>query len=57
VTLDELQRENVYLKQRNAQLQADVTDLGAERDRLIQELDRLHGRRQAKAPNPLGDDR
>ena len=55
MTLDELQRENAYLKQRNAQLQSDLTDVGAERDRLAQELERVHGRRQARAANPLGD--
>jgi FtsZ-binding cell division protein ZapB len=53
MTLDELQRENVYLKQRNAQLQADVVDISAERDRLVQELERVHGRRQARAADPL----
>jgi FtsZ-binding cell division protein ZapB len=57
MTLDELQRENAYLKLRNAQLQSDVTDVTAERDRLAQELERVQGRRQARAASPLGDDR
>jgi hypothetical protein len=33
-TLDDLRREKLYLKTRNAQLQSDVTDLSAENDRL-----------------------
>jgi len=53
-TLDTLQRENTYLKARVAQLQSDVADLSAEVDRLRQERERLHGRRAARAPNPLG---
>lgn len=53
-TLDILQRENTYLKARVAQLQSDVADLSAEVDRLRQERERLHGRRAARAPNPLG---
>jgi hypothetical protein len=53
MTLDELQRENLYLRQRNAQLQSDVVDISAERDRLAQELERVHGRRQLRAANPL----
>ena len=53
MTLDELQRENAYLKQRNAQLQSDLVDVSAERDRLAQELERMHGRRQARAADPL----
>jgi cell division protein FtsB len=36
-----LRRENDYLKLRNAQLQRDVTDLGAEAARLRQALERL----------------
>lgn len=50
----DLQRENAYLKQRIAQLEADVVDLSAETSRLRQERERLHGRRQLHAPNPLG---
>ncbi|MCR5879810.1 hypothetical protein [Phenylobacterium sp. J367] len=50
-----LERENLYLKTRNAQLQADVADLTAELDRLRQERERLHGRQTgARPPNPLG---
>jgi cell division protein FtsB len=50
----DLQRENLYLRQRVAQLQADVTDLSAENGRLREERERLHGRQQARRPNPLG---
>lgn len=53
-THDDLERENRYLKQRVAQLTADAADLSAEVDRLRQERERLHGRREARAPNPLG---
>ncbi|HEY8616850.1 hypothetical protein [Phenylobacterium sp.] len=51
---DELERENAYLKLRVQQLTADVADITAENDRLRQERERLHGRVQARAPNPLG---
>lgn len=51
----DLSRENAYLKTRVAQLQADVDDLSAEIVRLREERERLHGRRAARAPNPLGD--
>lgn len=50
--LADLERENAYLLQRNAQLQDDVTAIGAEAERLRQMLDRLHGRKAA-TPNPL----
>jgi hypothetical protein len=50
---ESLVRENVYLKQRNAQLQEDVTSLGAEATRLREIVERLHGRSAARAPNPL----
>jgi outer membrane murein-binding lipoprotein Lpp len=53
-TPDQLRRENLYLRQRLAQLEGDVTDLSAEVARLQQERERLHGRRAASAPNPLG---
>jgi len=43
-----LLRENVYLKQRCAQLQGDVTDLSSQVSRLQQELERLHGGREAR---------
>lgn len=49
-----LARENAYLRQRNAQLQADLTALGAEVERLRQIVERLHGRRGLQPPNPLG---
>lgn len=51
---DDLQRENTYLKARVAQLTSDVIDLSAEVDRLRQDHERLQGRREARAPNPLG---
>lgn len=53
VHLEDLVRQNAYLRQRNTQLQDDVTALSAEAERLRQMLDRLHGRRPAVAPNPL----
>ena len=49
----DLARENAYLLQRNLQLQADVTALTAEAQRLRQIVDRLHGRAAVQAPNPL----
>lgn len=51
--LDALQRENRYLKARNAELQSDVTGLAAEAQRLREELERLHGRVAMRRPNPL----
>jgi hypothetical protein len=51
---EDLQRENLYLRQRVAQLQSDVTDISAEAGRLREELERLHGRRAMRPPNPLG---
>lgn len=51
---DDLKRENIYLRQRNAQLQADVEDLSAENGRLQQMLERMHGRRAATPPSPIG---
>jgi cell division protein FtsB len=53
VTAD-LTRENLYLKQRVAQLEADVSDLSAENNRLREERERLHGRQAMRTPNPLG---
>lgn len=38
-----VRRENDYLKLRNAQLQADLTDVSAEVQRLRQELERRGG--------------
>jgi cell division protein FtsB len=52
-TLADLTRENGYLKQRNAQLQEDVTALGAEAERLRQIVERLHARTPVSRPNPL----
>lgn len=49
-----LRRENDYLKLRNGQLQADLTDLSAELHRLKQALERTGLNR---TPNPLEDDR
>lgn len=51
--LETLRRENRYLKDRNAQIQADLTDLGAEAQRLREELERLHGRPSLHRSNPL----
>ncbi len=57
----EMVRQNDYLKLRNAQLQDDVTGLTAENGRLLQELERVVGRRalrlaaEAAAANPTGD--
>jgi hypothetical protein len=51
---DVLERENVYLRARVAQLQSDVENLSAENGRLREERERLHGRRAARPPNPLG---
>jgi hypothetical protein len=50
---DSLARENLYLRQRNAQLQGDVVPLSAEVERLGQIVERLHGRTRARTPNPL----
>lgn len=51
--LARLKRENSYLKARIAQLEGDVTDLGAEVTRLRQMLDTTMARRAATRPNPL----
>lgn len=48
-TPEALARENVYLRQRVAQLQDDVTEIAAEADRLRQIVERLHG---PTAPRP-----
>ena len=50
----ELERENAYLKLRLAQLESDNLDITAENGRLREERERLHARRAARAPNPLG---
>jgi prefoldin subunit 5 len=50
----DLARQNDYLKTRNAQLQNDVTELGADNTRLREELERVMGRRAARAAtNPI----
>jgi cell division septum initiation protein DivIVA len=53
LTIDQLLRENRYLLDRNAQLQADVTALTAESERLRQMVERMHGRVALRAPNAL----
>jgi hypothetical protein len=50
---ERLTRENAYLRQRNAQLQDDVTALGAEAERLRQIVERLHGRGAGAATDPM----
>jgi len=54
-TLDVVERENAYLKQRCGQLEADVSDLDAQVTRLSQQLERFMARREAHIaqPNPL----
>lgn len=47
------QKENAYLRARVAQLTEDVTALSAENNRMSQERERLHGRMQDRAANPL----
>lgn len=49
----ELARENIYLRQRNAQLQDDIVALESEVERFRQIVERLHGRTAARPPNPL----
>ena len=51
---DIVARENVYLHNRVAQLQGNVTAIPAEAERLRQIVERLHGRGAQRAPNPLG---
>lgn len=53
-TQEELERENAYLRKRVAQLESDLGDVTAENGRLREERERLHGRRAARPPNPLG---
>ncbi len=48
-----LARENAYLKQRCALLEADVADLGAQVRRLQQQLERIMGRQAMARPDPL----
>jgi len=49
----DLARENLYLRERVAQLQADVESLNAEAERLRQILERIHGRAGGRRPDPL----
>lgn len=51
--LADLARENLYLRQRVAQLTDDVASLAAEGDRLRQTLERMRGRVAARRPDPL----
>ena len=51
---DRVARENAYLRQRNQQLQDEVTSLAAECERLRQIAERLHGRTPRALPDPLG---
>lgn len=51
---DRLAHENAYLRQRNQQLQDEITSLAAENERLRQIAERLHGRTPRAQPNPLG---
>jgi len=50
----EIERENAYLRTRLAQAETDIVDLNAELGRLREERERLHARRAARPPNPLG---
>jgi hypothetical protein len=52
-TPEALARENAYLRQRNAQLQDDVTALGAEAERLRQIVERIRGQAGKRSPTPL----
>jgi uncharacterized protein (DUF3084 family) len=49
-----LVRENDYLKQRCAQLQGDVTDLGSQVARLQEALERIHGARELRRADSVG---
>jgi hypothetical protein len=51
---ERLTRENAYLRQRNAQLQDDVTALAAEAGRLRQVLERSRGQGAAVPRDFLG---
>ena len=50
----ELERENAYLGARMAQAESDLMDVTADNQRLREERERLHVRRTARPPNPLG---
>lgn len=49
---DRMRRENVYLKQRVAQLESDIIDLGSQVTRLQQQNQHFSARRVAR-PDPL----
>lgn len=53
VEAQRLRNENAYLKTRCAQLQSEVTDLGAQLLSLQQRLERFDVRRSTTPPNPL----
>ncbi|CAN7457507.1 hypothetical protein LJR225_003078 [Phenylobacterium sp. LjRoot225] len=53
-TVAELERENAYLKLRLAQLETDIVHIQAENGRMMEERERTHARRAARAPSPLG---
>jgi hypothetical protein len=57
MTAEETTQQNAYLKLRNAQLQADVTALAAEAERLRQVIERFHGRAVARQAPPENGDR
>lgn len=51
---DQLRRENVYLKQRIAQLEGDLSAITAEAGRLRETLERSAQLRASRPPSPLG---
>lgn len=51
---DRVRRENVYLKQRIAQLEGDIVDLNSQVTRLQQQNEHFSARRVARTPDPLG---
>ena len=54
IPLDQVARQNAYLKLRNAQLQSDVAALSAEAECLRQIVERLHGRTVTPLPALAG---
>ncbi len=53
---ERLTRENAYLRQRNAQLQEDLTAVSAEAERLRQAAERLLGSNILHSPDSLNGD-
>lgn len=49
----DLERENAYLRRRNAELQDDIIALQSEAGRLRDIVERLHGRKPSGPPDPL----